>query len=303
MTDNKFDIAVSDDLIYDVGLHMGEDTDFYLKKGFRVVAFEANPYLIERCKKRFKVELDEGRLTIIEGAIVDPKCEAAERGSVSFHVCSDHTIWGTVNDAWMERNKQLGHSSTRIEVPTVDFAQVIRQLGMPHYMKIDIEGCDQFCLATLDQFTNRPRYLSFESDKTSLALITSEIEFLTRLGYDAFQAVEQSSIPSRQRMPRHASEGRSVEHTFEAGSSGMFGRELPGAWHDAASLRRRYAAIRLGYYLVGDDGVIRRWRFPGSTLLRKLTQALLYPITGAPVPGWYDTHARLARTPPQLPCT
>ena len=27
-------------LIYDVGLHHGQDTDFYLKKGFDVVAFE-----------------------------------------------------------------------------------------------------------------------------------------------------------------------------------------------------------------------------------------------------------------------
>jgi hypothetical protein len=29
------------DLIFDVGFHRGEDTDFYLKKGFRVVAVEA----------------------------------------------------------------------------------------------------------------------------------------------------------------------------------------------------------------------------------------------------------------------
>ncbi len=26
-----------DDLIYDVGMHTGEDTEFYLRKGFRVV--------------------------------------------------------------------------------------------------------------------------------------------------------------------------------------------------------------------------------------------------------------------------
>jgi hypothetical protein len=34
-------------LIFDMGLHKGEDTDFYLRKGFDVVAFEANPFLIE----------------------------------------------------------------------------------------------------------------------------------------------------------------------------------------------------------------------------------------------------------------
>ena len=33
------------DLIYDVGFHQGEDTAFYLKKGFLVVAFEAHPRL------------------------------------------------------------------------------------------------------------------------------------------------------------------------------------------------------------------------------------------------------------------
>lgn len=33
----------NENLIYDVGLHLGEDTNFYLKNVFRVVAFEANP--------------------------------------------------------------------------------------------------------------------------------------------------------------------------------------------------------------------------------------------------------------------
>ena len=32
-----------DDLIFDVGFHKGEDTEFYLKKGFPVVAADANP--------------------------------------------------------------------------------------------------------------------------------------------------------------------------------------------------------------------------------------------------------------------
>ncbi len=41
------------DLIYDVGLHRGEDAEFYLRKGFRVVAFEANPDLIQTCQAQF----------------------------------------------------------------------------------------------------------------------------------------------------------------------------------------------------------------------------------------------------------
>nr|MBS9781973.1 hypothetical protein [Gammaproteobacteria bacterium] len=40
-------------LIYDVGMCQGEDTAFYLKKGFTVIAFEANPELITQAKIKF----------------------------------------------------------------------------------------------------------------------------------------------------------------------------------------------------------------------------------------------------------
>ena len=59
------------DLIYDVGMHKGEDTDYYLQKGFRVVAFEANPDLVKLCRTRFANAIDRKELTIVEGAIVN----------------------------------------------------------------------------------------------------------------------------------------------------------------------------------------------------------------------------------------
>ena len=33
-------------LIYDVGMHNGDDTAYYLRRGFRVVAIEPNPALV-----------------------------------------------------------------------------------------------------------------------------------------------------------------------------------------------------------------------------------------------------------------
>jgi len=59
------------DLIYDVGMCKGEDTDFYLKKGFRVVAFEADPDLVDMNKKRFAKEINDKKLIIVGGAIVE----------------------------------------------------------------------------------------------------------------------------------------------------------------------------------------------------------------------------------------
>ena len=48
-----FETEKKQNLIFDVGLHKGEDTDFYLKKGFSVVAFEADPDLVAACQERF----------------------------------------------------------------------------------------------------------------------------------------------------------------------------------------------------------------------------------------------------------
>jgi hypothetical protein len=39
-------------LIYDVGAHKGEDTEFYLIRGFSVIAIEAVPELCERTQIR-----------------------------------------------------------------------------------------------------------------------------------------------------------------------------------------------------------------------------------------------------------
>jgi 16S rRNA A1518/A1519 N6-dimethyltransferase RsmA/KsgA/DIM1 with predicted DNA glycosylase/AP lyase activity len=70
-------VAKHPDLIYDVGMHTSEDTEFYLKKGFRVVAFEADPELAQRCREKFSAAIEQNRLVIVEGAIVN--VEAAGR--------------------------------------------------------------------------------------------------------------------------------------------------------------------------------------------------------------------------------
>ncbi|MFM1805515.1 MAG: hypothetical protein RL136_2394, partial [Planctomycetota bacterium] len=106
------------------------------------------------------------------------------------------------------------------------------------------------------------------------------------------QAVEQSTIHRIQRPPSPAREGAYIEHRFERGSSGLFGAELDDEWRTAGAMLRRYRLIRLGYVLEGDDGIARAWRFPGSSRLRFLLRRVLGSLTGATVPGWYDTHAR-----------
>jgi FkbM family methyltransferase len=150
-------------------MHLGEDTGFYLRKGFRVIGFEADPRHAQCCRDRFAQAIAEGQLTVVEGAIVAGSTLAAGLQRVAFYRNSTHSVWGTVNVEWADRNARVGATTSLIEVPAVDFAAVLEAHGIPHYLKIDIEGSDLVCIEALRRFEARPDYLSLESSKTGYA--------------------------------------------------------------------------------------------------------------------------------------
>jgi len=123
-------------LIYDVGMHKGEDSEFYLRKGFRVIAFEADPTLVLFSMNRLREFIDTGQLTIIEGAIIDLEEIDAGQKKVQFYKNNNVSVYGTVCSNWADRNVRLGASSKTIEVDVIDFAAIIQEYGIPHFMKI-----------------------------------------------------------------------------------------------------------------------------------------------------------------------
>lgn len=262
-------------LIYDVGAHLGEDTDFYLKKGFKVVAIEANPALAKQLRERFQPYFSDASLVLIDSAIA----ENAGEEEVSFYVNQSLSVWGTIRTAWAERNASLGGSSAVINVKAASFREILHKHGVPYYLKIDIEGADLLCLEGLVESPEKPRFVSIESEKQSWRGLLYEFEVFKTLGYSRFKIVDQTRIDS-QRPPKPAREGRYLEHKFERGSSGLFGEELPGRWLTRRQAIRRYRFIFLRYRLFGDSGMLR--------ILLRVPR--LGRILAAP---WYDTHATI----------
>ena len=256
------------------------------------MAFEANPELVAECEQQFRSFIAQGQLKIIQGAIAEPEAFKAGQRKIAFYRNETGSVWGTICPSWAKRNAKAGNPSQIIEVDAVDFSQALREHGIPHYMKVDIEGCDTICLKALEAFRERPDYISIESDKTSFRKIKSEISLFESLGYKSFQAVEQSEVPS-QLAPSPAREGRYAAHSFVSGSSGLFGAELPNKWMSRNETLRLYRFIRLGYYLLGDHGILNG-QFRGAGRLRSLARKILSRLTRGAVPGWYDTHARLS---------
>jgi FkbM family methyltransferase len=267
---------VNSGLIYDVGLHKGEDSEFYLSKGFSVVAIEAAPELCELTSSRLRCYLKTGQLIILNKAI------AAQKGPTSLFVSKEFSEWSTTKRSWaewyLETKKGL---FTEITVPGVPFAEVLAEFGVPYYLKVDIEGADILCLRALQQCRSRPRFVSIESARTSWKELNNEMSLFQSLGYSKFKPVQQLEVPA-QRCPFPAREGRFVEHRFQSGASGLFGRELPGRWLSLRQVRAAYRYVFLRRELFGETSFLRNYRVGRSALAR-----LGFRV------GWYDTHASL----------
>jgi len=89
---------MQDNLIMDIGMLNGEDSRFYLDKGFKVVAIEADPTLIKQNKERFAKEIQEGHLIIVPYAI------HSHSGTTTFYVNPSAREWGTTAPHLVERN-------------------------------------------------------------------------------------------------------------------------------------------------------------------------------------------------------
>ncbi len=269
-------------LIFDVGMHNGEDTNFYLKKGFNVVALEANPELIARCKQRFAAEIAANRLHIVEGAIAP----AGSGDRIVFYKNKNNSVWGTIMTDWAERNARKGAASENIEVNCIDMANIFLTYGIPYYLKIDVEGVDRLVLNTLKEFTDRPTYVSIESEKVDFAELEAELNLLCDLGYKHFQPVQQKRIPGS-KIVTHDLQGRAIEYVFEKDASGPVGEDLRTPWLGYDECRREYLRIFRNYRVFGDNASIRKIR-GGPLVIRCLERGF-----GIALPGWYDTHAKL----------
>jgi len=276
---------LNDSLIIDVGMHTGEDTAFYLAKGFDVVAIEANPVVIEAARDRFSEEIATGRLRVLEAAI------APQSGKVPLAVAEDMTIWSSLSPDFVRRNQALGTKYEYVEVKAIRFEDVLQEYGIPYYLKVDIEGLDMLCVKALHTFTDRPRFVSIEStvsvNTAPFVGVFDELAHLWVLGYSGFKYVDQKRNPLI-RCPDPPAEGRFVDVTFTEEGSGPFGEETPGEWEAIDAAMTRAQRIRLHQNFAGVGG---RWaRSVPAIAYRAVRQRLLQrPI------GWYDLHAKLAR--------
>jgi len=111
---------MGDKLIFDIGMNTGDDTAYYLHRGYRVMAVEANPDLVAVARDRFRPVIASSRLIIHNVGI------AEREGDFPFWVCERHSEWSSLDRDLAARDDSAHHEIT---VPCVRFGFTSRSIS------------------------------------------------------------------------------------------------------------------------------------------------------------------------------
>ena len=220
-------------IVFDLGMNNGDDTEYYLAKNYRVIAVEANPHLCEEASVRFKSEISNNQLSILNVAIADSTKECI------FYINTANDHWSSLDITWAARN---GTKAIPYPINGRTLPDLIQKYGVPYFLKIDIEGGDMTVLLQIAAAKLTPPFLSVEDCRFGYEYL----ELLHEMGYKRFKLSNQTLVPTQV--------DSVIPHQFRMGASGMFGDELAGEWlaydifldHYAQTVRSRETMLKIG---------------------------------------------------------
>lgn len=216
-------------LIYDVGMHNGDDTAYYLAKGARVVAIDADGGLCAKAAERFPGPIAEGRLTILNVAVGDAE------GEVEFFINDGNTVTSSL----FRSHKGVWRA---VRVPIRRLSGVFAEHGLPDFAKIDVENVDHVVLRELRLSGALPPHLSVEAH--SFEVIAEVI----RAEFPRARLVNGQLVHQRHATATIASPSGPVPFAFRHHSSGPFGEDLLDPWlnHEQLVVHWVHRAVLLG---------------------------------------------------------
>jgi FkbM family methyltransferase len=263
----------NDATILDIGLHNGEDSAYYLHLGYSVVGVDANPLLTSHCAERFKNEISDGRMKIVNAGVLK------QPGEFIFYRNLQDDGWSSFVQ---DKGKKRGECE-EMRIPCVTAQQLIEQHGKPYFMKVDIEGADFQAIESISSAT-APSYVSLE-----LSSVDPIIERLIDLGYSSFKFVDGQNyrstppiyedqigwrllrkmghvaplvhrtvckLPSQLRAKqefnppgKHSPDG----YEFKSYSSGPFGEQAAGSWIEPKDALRWFSRLLNHYRQAGVE--------------------------------------------------
>jgi FkbM family methyltransferase len=238
-------------IVYDFGMNNGDDVAYYLRKGLRVVGVEANPVLCDLCAARFSDAIASAKLTILNVALVRETSEE----QIEFFV---HKFNHVLSQVGAPPDKIKGDFDA-IRVPNRRASDVIKQFGIPHYVKIDIEHFDHIVLEDIFENGVRPPYISVESHSIQVFAL------LVAAGYRKFNLVDGITVSMSYGDAKINTPQGIESYSFKYHSAGPFGEDIVSPWLDQDSFFYFLASVGLGWkdiHATLNDVAVERYRPP-----------------------------------------
>jgi len=170
-------------ICFDVGANHGEHVATFLSLGAaKVIAVEPQGELCSFIENRFSDEVKEQRVIIRVAAV------GAAEGTATLYIGPDAgRTMSSLSREFVETSQNNGQIWDRgaIEVPVTTLDFLIKEFGVPDYIKIDAEGFDSEVLGGLSSAVN---LLSFEFNTQDSLISTAEdcVAIIERLGVYEF---------------------------------------------------------------------------------------------------------------------
>lgn len=142
------------DLCFDIGAHLGNRSNAWLKMGAQVVAVEPQPLCIDFLSRKFG---NNKNFKLVPQAVGDGE------GEVTFRISSLYPTISTISTDWQFSKDKSPESLTywddemKVNMTTLD--RLIETYGMPDFCKIDVEDFEWEVIKGLN---HQIKALSFE---------------------------------------------------------------------------------------------------------------------------------------------
>lgn len=223
-------------IAYDVGMYTGNDSDYYLSKGFKVIAIDADPEACEFCRLRFSSQIFSGQMTILNCGISD------SYGTGKFFI---NETWRTIStfapEAFIPNVDAPKDWRDPIDIKLAPLSGIIKKFGDPHFIKIDIEFYDSKVLGDLLENEIRPPLISAEAQNIV------PLDLLFSLGYRKFRIVEGSKVGLNGPQLIRRIDGSLQAFEFKTGDAGPFGDDLATPWLDRELAEAQLRATGFGW--------------------------------------------------------
>lgn len=201
------------DLAFDVGAHVGDRVASFRRLGARVVAVEPQPAFATLLGLIYRLS---------RNVVVEPVAVGRTAGSVRIMINPDNPTVSTASHDFVDAARNAPGWETQcwsksLDVPVTTLDALIKQHGVPSFIKIDVEGFEEEVLQGL---SHPVKALSFEFTTIQRKVALACIDRCVSLGMSRFNAA--------------LGESKTFVHAdwIDSGTIGKWLRELP---HEANS--------------------------------------------------------------------